>query len=169
MKNYLIAVALAISPFAAASAQATSGDSAACAANADGPAVLAYFDGLKDRTGKLRLELFPDAEGDFMQDDTILLKAGKTFKRIEIATPQSGQVAICMAVPRAGRYTMVLIHDRDGVRKFSLSDGVALPSNRKIGMKKPVASMAYVTVGSGVTTIRVKMNYFRVFGGFSPL
>jgi uncharacterized protein (DUF2141 family) len=152
-----------------AAAQAVYGDAAACAPGASGPAVLAYFDGLKDRKGKIRLELFPDNDKDFLEDDFVLTNAGKVFKRIEMATPQSGPVAVCMKIPRAGRYTMAMIHDRDGLRKFSFSiDGIGFPGNPKLGWSKPKAAKAVVNIGPGLTTMHVILNYFRGFG-FGPI
>ena len=78
------------------------GDEAACAAGASNPALLVWFDGLKDRKGKLRVELFPSNDEDFLADDIALAKQGKDFRRVEIATPQSGPVALCIRAPRPG-------------------------------------------------------------------
>jgi uncharacterized protein (DUF2141 family) len=152
-----------------ATAQAILGDAAACTPNAAGPAVLAYFEGLKDRTGKLRLELFPDNDADFLADDFVLVNAGKTFRRIELPTPATGPIAICMRLSRPGRYTMAMVHDRDGLRKFSFTvDGIGFPGNPKMGWSKPKADKAIIQAGSGVTVLHVNMNYLRGFG-FSQL
>ncbi len=145
------------------------GDAAACASGSTAPSVLVYYDGLKDRKGKIRLELFPDNDADFLADDFVLTKAGKTFRRIELATPQSGVVAVCLRAPRAGRYTMAMIHDRDNLRKFSFSvDGAGFPGNPKLGFSKPKAAKAMVNIGNSVTVLRVRMRYFNGFG-FSPV
>ena len=152
-----------------AAAQTILGDAAACAPGSTSPAVLAHYDGLKDRTGKLRLELFPDNDEDFLQDDFILIKAGKTFRRIELPMPAAGPIMVCIKAPRAGRYSMAMIHDRDGLRKFSFSkDGIGFPGNPKMGWSKPKANKAFVVVGNGVTTLHIVFNYFRGLG-FSPL
>lgn len=154
---------------APAYAQQILGDSAACAPGSTTPALLAWFDGLKDRKGKLRLELFPSNDDDFLEDDMILIKAGKTFRRIEITAPPSGPVAVCIRAPRAGTYSFALIHDRDDQRKFSFSvDGAGFPNNPKLGWSKPKASKAAVTLGNRVTEIHVIMKYFSGFG-FSPV
>lgn len=154
---------------APAHAQPILGDSAACAPGSTTPALLAWFDGLKDRKGMLRLELFPSDDDDFLEDDMILIKAGKPFRRIEITPPSSGSVAVCIRAPRAGTYSFALIHDRDGKRKFSFSvDGAGFPNNPKLGWSKPKASKAAVTLGNGVTEVHVLMKYFSGFG-FSPI
>ena len=169
MKYTLVALSFAILSAQPATAQAILGDAAACAPGSTTPAVLAYYEGLKDRTGKLRLELFPDNDEDFLQDDFILTKAGKTFRRIELPMPAAGPVAVCIKAPRAGRYTMAMIHDRDGLRKFTFSkDGIGFPGNPKMGWSKPKANKAFVVIGNGVTTLHVVFNYFRGLG-FSPL
>ncbi|MDZ7588348.1 MAG: DUF2141 domain-containing protein [Parasphingorhabdus sp.] len=158
---------LALSPSTAQAA--VYGDVSACAAGSSQPAALIYFDGLKDRKGKVRLELFPDNDNDFLRDDYLLLREGKAFRRIEIDTPASGVVALCLKAPRAGRYSMAIIHDRDGLRKFSFSvDGVGFPGNPKLGWSKPKAAKAFVNLGNGPTTLRVTLKYFSGLG-FSPV
>lgn len=170
MKHHLILPAfLAICVTHPCTAQDVLGDAQACAAGSTQPAVLAWFDGLKDRQGKIRLELFPDNDADFLQDDIILTSAGKTFRRIELPVPPQGPVGICLRAPRSGRYSMAIIHDRDGKRKFSFSvDGIGFPGNPKLGWGKPKASSALVNVGNGITVLHVILNYFHGFG-FSPI
>jgi uncharacterized protein (DUF2141 family) len=148
-----------------ASAQVILGDTAACAPGSSSPALLAWFDGLKDRKGKLRLELFPSNDDDFLEDDMVLIKAEKSFRRVEHAPPASGPVAMCIRAPRPGTYSFALIHDRDNKRKFTFSvDGVGFPGNPKLGWSKPKASKAAVTLGNGVTEIHVTMKYFSGVG-----
>lgn len=169
MSRLLLMFSLPLLAAAPAQAASIGGDRAACAPGATAPAILAWFDGLKDRKGQLRLELFPDNDDDFLEDDFVLTKAGKTFRRIELATPAAGPVGVCMRVPRPGTYSLALIHDRDGKRKFSFSvDGAGFPGNPKLGWSKPKASKAAISVGNGVTEIHVLMKYFSGFG-FSPV
>ncbi len=145
------------------------GDSAACAAGSNSPAALVYFEGMKDRKGKIRLELFPANDKDFLADDVVLQKAGKTFRRIELSTPQAGPIALCLKAPRAGTYSMAIIHDRDSLRKFSFTvDGIGFPGNPKLGMSKPKSAQALVRIGDGVSVLHVRLNYFTGFG-FGPL
>lgn len=171
MKRFLVALVLAGLTSQPTMAQAVLGDTEACAAGATTPAVLAYFDGLKDRKGNLRLELFPNNDADFLQDDFLLVKAGKTFRRIELPTPQTGPIALCIRVPAPGIYSMAVIHDRDSLRKFSFTvDGIGFPGNPKLGFSKPKAAKAAVLVGAGVTVLHVTLNYFRglSFGPVKP-
>lgn len=169
MSRHLIAL-IPIVVLADAPAQAAIlGDGPACTAGSTVPALLVWFDGLKDRKGNLRVELFPSNDDDFLEDDFVLEKQGKPFRRIEIATPQAGPVAICVRAPRPGRYSFAMIHDRAGKHKFSFSsDGAGFPGNPKLGWSKPKAAKAAVTLGNGVSEIHVRMNYFHGLG-FSPL
>ncbi|MGD9473323.1 MAG: DUF2141 domain-containing protein [Novosphingobium sp.] len=135
---------------------------ARCRPSEPGPAVRVTILGLKDRAGTLRAELYPDNDADFMQDDNILLSAGKTFRRVDMKIPASGPVAICIRAPQAGTYSMALLHDRNGDRKFNpFKDGAAFPGDPRIRRSKPKAAQARVSIGSGVSGISVRMNYLR--------
>ena len=143
-------------------------DAAACQPGG-GPAILATIEGLKDRTGRVKLELYPPNDADFTQDDNILIAAGKTFRRVAVPTPPSGPVAICIRVPKPGTYALLFTHDRDAKEKFNpFADGAGVPSNMKIGASKPKAAKALVQVGQGTNPIVIRVQYLRGFG-FAPL
>ncbi|MDR6788805.1 uncharacterized protein (DUF2141 family) [Sphingomonas sp. BE138] len=149
-----------------ARAQVLGSDAAACTAE-QGPAILATVTGLKDRSGTLKLELYPPNEDDFLAGDKDLAKAGKFFRRVTVAPPPSGDAAICIRVPRPGRYALFLGHDRDGKRKFNFwSDGAGFPSNHKIGRARPKLADALIDVGPGVTRTVIRAQYLRGLGGF---
>lgn len=143
-------------------------DADACIAG-NQPAILVLPSGLKDRKGLLRLELYSDNEKDFLQDDKILIEAGRTFRRVDVPTPPSGPIALCIRAPRPGRYTLMLLHDRDSNRKFgAFVDGAGFPGNPRIGLGRPKAAQAMIDVGPGVTTTHIVLNYFHGLS-FSPL
>ena len=149
-------------------AQAIGPDAAACAAG--GPAIQATITGLKDRRGTLKLELYPANEQDFLADDNALIAAGKTFRRVSVAVPASGNPVVCIRVPRAGRYALFFGHDRDGKPKFNfMSDGAGFPSNQRLGRSRPKLSEALIDAGAGVTTTTIRAQYLRGFSGFGPL
>lgn len=151
----------------AAAAQAVLGDAAACVA---GPAIRVNVLGLKDRTGELKLELYPANEADFLKDDRDLIRAGKLFRRVRAPTPQTGPVSLCMRVPAPGTYALLFTHNRDGRNKFNFwEDGAGMPSNLKIGRSRPKLAMARITVPDGVVTADIRAQYLRGLGGFSPL
>lgn len=152
----------------AADAQVLGSDAAACSAGG-GPAILAAVTGLKDRKGRMKLELYPATEADFLKDDRDLVAARKTFRRIWVTTPPSGTVSICIRVPRPGRYALLVTHDRDGRNKFNFfQDGAGFPGNGRLGMARPKLAQALVEVGPGTTTTGVRMQYLRGLGGFGP-
>ncbi len=143
---------------------------ARCRPNEGGPAVLVLVTGLKDRTGLLKAELYPANEQDFLADDNILVMAGKAFRRVEMPLPPSGPVQLCLRVPAAGRYALIVLHDRDSNRKFGLSsDGVGFSGNPRIGLSKPKADQVAFFAGPGLTTQTVRMNYRHGLFGFGPV
>lgn len=143
---------------------------ARCRSPETGPAFLVTVTGLKDRRGLLKLEVYPDNDQDFLADDNRLIAAGKVFRRVEVLTPPSGPVQLCIRVPHAGRYAVSLLHDRDGNHKFGLStDGVGFAGNPKLGWSKPRAAQASAAAGSGPTPITIVMNYRHGLFSFRPI
>ncbi len=141
-----------------------------CRPNEQGPAYLLSVTGLKDRTGNLKLELYPANEADFLQDDNILINAGKAFARVETPVPASDPVNLCIRAPRPGSYSLVLMHDRDANRKFGLSvDGIAFPGDPRMCWGRPKAAKARATVGSSPVRLGVTMQYRRSLVCFGPL
>ena len=141
-----------------------------CRANENGSAFLVDVQGLKDRKGRLKLELYPANDEDLLADDNILIAAGKAFRRVELSVPASGAVELCIRAPGPGRYALSLMHDRDANRRFSLSiDGIGFVGNPKLGWSKPRAAAASATVGSVPTRISIRINYRRGLFSFGPL
>ena len=171
MKRPLSLLALVLTPLAAspAAAQILGSDAAACAPGG-GPAILVNLVGLKDRKGGLKLELYPANDEDFLKDDNQLIREGKVFRRVRADVPRSGGIAMCIRVPRPGRYALLATHDRDMKNKFNFfQDGAGFPSNKKLGMSRPKLNEALIDVGSGVATTTIRMQYLRgVLSGFGP-
>jgi uncharacterized protein (DUF2141 family) len=133
---------------------------ATCRTNESGPVVYITVKGLKDRKGLLRAELYPPNEKDFLADDAILVNAGKTFRRVDLSVPASGDPVLCMRIPAAGTYTLSILHDRDRNLKFSAwSDGIGFSGNPKVGRSKPKAAAVTFSASTGITRINVTMNY----------
>lgn len=142
-----------------------------CRADETGPALMINVAGLKDRGGTVKAELYPANDQDFLADDNVLINAGKTFRRVVIDVPASGNVQLCIRAPSAGTYGLSLLHDRDGNRKFGLSiDGVGFGSNPKsLGPFKPKIAVGRVVAGSGLTPVNVRMMYRRGLMSFGPI
>lgn len=141
-----------------------------CRANEPGPALRVEVLGLKDTRGRLRVELYPATQQDYLADDTDLIAAGKVFKRIEVPVPHQPNPVLCIRAPRPGAYAIAVVHDRDSNRKFSpFTDGVTATGNQpNLGRSKPRLANATVQIGQGVTQARATMQYLRGFG-FAPL
>jgi uncharacterized protein (DUF2141 family) len=126
--------------------------------------------GLKDREGRLKLEVYPARDEDFLADDNLLVEQGKTFRRVEQGIPASGPVRLCVRIPGPGSYGLSLLHDRDLNRKFGLSaDGIGFSKNPQLGMSKPRVAAVAVSAGSGLTNIKIVMNYRRGLFSFRPI
>lgn len=140
-----------------------------CRTPEHGAAFVVEVEGLKDRKGRLKLELYPANDTDFLADDNVLLNAGKAFRRVEITLPASGPVELCIRAPGPGTYALSLLHDRDGNRKFGLSsDGIGFSANPKLGWSKPKAAAVATRIGADPTRLRIVMNYRRGLMSFGP-
>ena len=150
-------------------AQAQESFDGSCAVGS-GPRVTVNVTGLKDRRGRLKLELYPAAEADFLKDDRDLRSQGKPFRRIWAATPQSGPVSLCIRAPSAGAWALLFTHDRDGKNKFNFwQDGAGFVSSQHIGRSRPKLGQARINVPAGGGTVNVRAQYLRGLGGFGPM
>jgi uncharacterized protein (DUF2141 family) len=164
-----LAAALVLIAAPATAAQVLGSDAGLCNAG-NGPAIRANIVGLKDRTGRLKLELYPATTADFLKDDTLLVREGKTFRRIWAKTPPGGDIALCIRVPTPGRYALLFTHDRDGKNKFNFwRDGAGFPGNARLGRSRPKLAVATIDVGRGITVTTIRAQYLRGLSGFSPL
>ena len=160
---------LVAAPIPTASDAAVVGDTAACTGGA-GPGILATIVGLKDRTGELKLELYPANEADFLKDDRDLIAQGKLFRRVRAPTPPAGEVQMCMRVPRPGHYALLFTHNRDGKNKFSIwQDGAGFASNQRLGRSRPHLAQALVDVPAGGLSVTIRAQYLRGLSGFAPV
>ena len=141
-----------------------------CRPNESGPSFIISIEGLKDRKGRLKVELYPNDDDYFVKDDNVVIMAGKPFRRAEMAVPQSGPVTMCIRAPGPGTYSMMVLHDRDSNRKFGLStDGGGFPNNPRIRMGLPSAQASAATTGNGPTRISITMQYRTGLLSFGPL
>jgi uncharacterized protein (DUF2141 family) len=133
----------------------------ACLDGAEGPAALVHVTGFKDRTGNLRVELYPAVEGDFLASRTKLESEGKVFQRIDNPTPQQGDADVCVVLPGPGPFAIAVLHDRNASGKLdAFSDGFGFPNNPRLGYGKPAASEATFNAGAGVTRLNIVLNYW---------
>lgn len=129
------------------------------------PNVMVRVHGLKDRQGRLRVELYSDKPDEFLASRKILQAEGKFFRRVDAEIGEAETPEVCAPLPAPGRYTMAVLHDRNANGKLNVfSDGFGFPNNPKLGMKKPNADKATFTANEGETTLDVVMNYWSGFG-----
>ncbi len=163
----LPAILTAVTAANPAAAQILTDGEAACAPGS--PAVRVTVTGLKDRTGRLKLEMYPANDADFLKDDTKLRNEGKFFARVWANPPQNGPVSLCIRAPRPGRYALLFTHDRDGKNKFNFwRDGAGFVKNRNLGRNRPQLDDAVITVGPSGTNITIRTQYLRGLSGFAP-
>ncbi|TCM22165.1 uncharacterized protein (DUF2141 family) [Novosphingobium sp. PhB165] len=140
-----------------------------CRAGERGPAFEVEVVGLKDRVGKLKLEVYPANDKDFLADDNVLVSAGKTFRRVEVPVPATGNPKLCVRLPGPGTFAVTLLHDRDSDRKFNWRiDGIGFSQNPRLGWGKPSVRSVSTVAGSGMTSLRIVLNY-RHGLGVAPL
>lgn len=143
-----------------------------CRANEQGPAFLVAVEGLRDRKGLLKLEVYPSNDADFLADDNVLIDHGKTFRRVEVPVPQAGSVQLCIRLPSAGQYSLSLLHDRNSDHRFQYGfdeDGIGFSANPRLHMSQPKSAATRVSAGNGLTAIRIVLNYRRGLLSFGPI
>lgn len=141
-----------------------------CRPGESGPAFLVDLMGLRDRSGRVKVEVYPANDKDFLADDNVLVMAGKTFRRVEVPVPAEPVPRLCIRLPGPGTYAVTVLHDRNADRKFSLShDGIGFSGNPKLGWSKPKAAAVATYANNGLTTLRVIMNYRTGLFSFGPL
>lgn len=155
---------IAVAALAVASSPELGRTAGACRADDPAPEIDLTVLGLKDCQGSLRLELYPPNDADFLADDDKLVRAGKTFARVDAAIPPQGPVQLCIRAPQPGRYALALLHDRNGNHRFdATSDGVGFAGNPRLGWNRPRAADASLTVGPGRTGATITLCYLRGF------
>ena len=167
----LLALSLATTPsFTPPSTPRLGTVEARCRPTEPGPALIVDVDGLKDRAGVLRAELYPARDGDFLADDNVLVGQGKTFRRSVITVPATGAVSLCQRVPGPGTYALSVVHARSGANGFSLlHDGIAFAGNPRLGHSKPDVAQARIVAHAGITPTTVVMNYRSGLFSFAPI
>ncbi len=138
-------------------------DAEACSHTASGPSVLVRVHGFKDRSGNVRVELYPATPDDFLASRTKLTEEGKVFKRIDVPTPADDDAHICVELPDFGSYALSVLHDRNASGKLDpFSDGFGFPNNPKLGMSKPDVEEATFTA-FGKINLDIVLNYWSGF------
>lgn len=159
--------ALAFAGFAGVGQAAVHGPHAAACTGGNGPAMLVEVKGLKSRTGTIRVQSYGGQTSSFFEK-------GRYLERIDVPTPRSGSVEICVPVPAGGVYAVSVRHDANGNGKSDKADGGGMSGNPSVSLldvvfkRKPAPREVAIQVGQGVTPVPVVMNYVQG-GAFKPL
>lgn len=121
----------------------------------NGPAVLVSLNGIKQSTGKIRVQSYRGTKKDW-------LTKGAWINRIE-APAKSGSMIFCMPVPKSGTYGIAVRHDVNGNGKTDItSDGGGMsndPSINIFNLGKPSYKKTAFSVGNEVKSISIQMKY----------
>jgi uncharacterized protein (DUF2141 family) len=157
MKKYVALMAafgfVLVSGTAAAS-QELSNDLSRCTAG-KGPAILVNVRGIKESSGKVRVQSYPATASAW-------LAKGRWLHRIE-SPATAGSMNICIPVPSEGTYGIAVRHDRNGNGKTDIrQDGGGFSNNPSINilnLGKPSVKKVAFEAGSGVTRVTVNLKY----------
>lgn len=131
-------------------------DMSLCAAG-KGPAVRLEISGLKSSSGNLFVRTYRARESDW-------LKSRRYLHRID-TTPRKGAMTVCVPLPSAGDYAIVVQHDANGNREKDFSsDGAGMSNNPEIKTflgipRAPGLDKTRFSAGSGVTRIAIQVRY----------
>lgn len=143
-------------------------EEARCRPDEPGPAYRVAVDGLRDRRGRLWLDLYPGNDDDFLAPTRERRAARTPFRRVVVDVPAAGPVVLCIRAPGPGRWALAVQHDRDGDGGFGrLRDGLGFPG--VAGDARPPAEAVALPVTRGVVDATVVMNYRRGLLGFGPI
>jgi len=121
-----------------------------------GPAVKVTVNGIKEASGKIRVQSYNGTKADW-------LESGRWLARIE-APAKSGSMTFCVPVSSSGTYGIAVRHDVNGNGKTDITkDGGAMSNNPSISilnLGKPSYKKTAFSVGTGVTAISIDMKYF---------
>ncbi len=136
----------------ASPAQAVLGpDAAAC--RGSGPALLVNVNGLKARTGNIRVNVYGS-------DPARFLARGQYVRQINVGVTRSGAMPICVSLPRAGRYAVAVRHDVDGDGN-DWGDGGGFSRNPRLSLTnlRPSYQNVAIDVARRVQPVNVVLNY----------
>jgi len=142
------------------------GPAAATCERGEGPALLVHVEGLKARTGTIRVQSYGGSPDHYFDK-------GSYLRRIDIPVPSAGPIDVCMPVPAAGTYAISVRHDLDGSGGTGRNDGGGMSGNPKMSLfdvlfkRKPDPKIVQVQV-RGIARVSIVMNYIKG-GSFGPL
>lgn len=127
----------------------------ACAPGA-GPAVRVTVNGVKNSSGKVRVQVYRGTKSEW-------LEKGRWLNRIEMPA-RKGSMTFCVPVPASGTYAIAARHDANGNGSTDIrQDGGAMsrdPSISIFNLGKPSVDKTRFNVGAQGGSIAITMKYF---------
>ena len=147
---------------------AVSGSLAATAASAMGqgndapvceqgkPAILVHIKGFKQASGEVKVSLFGD-------DASRFLVRGGNIRKVFVPVRTKGPLAVCVAVPKPGRYAVAVHHDINGNGDMDPQDGGGYSRNPKLSLlkRKPALDKTVIMVGERPARADVQLLYVK--------
>ncbi|MCK0070970.1 DUF2141 domain-containing protein [Kordiimonas laminariae] len=128
-----------------------------CVAGDSGAALLVNVENIRTQEGNLRAQIYSSNPDDF-------LAKGKKLVRLDVPVIDAGEQAMCVQLPSAGKYALVVMHDKNANGKADfLSEGFGFSNNPKLGLGAPDAEEVIMDMPAGVTETTVKLKY--ILGG----
>jgi len=122
-------------------------------ATGDVPAVLVHVIGLKNGSGKVRVQAYGPGAAKY-------LKKGEWAGRVDVPLSGRRSVSVCLPLPAAGSYSVAVRHDANANKKSDWNDGAGFSRNPKLSLLgRPSFGDTAVAVGRGPARIRVTINY----------
>ena len=147
----LTATLLASGPAAADPREASPNDPT-CRAGSR-PAVLVRVAGLKNGSGKVRVQAYGPGPRDY-------LKKGAWAGRVDVPLNGRRSLDICLPLPAAGAYSIAVRHDANANKKSDWNDGGGFSRNPRLGLtSKPSFAETSIRVGNAPARINVVLNY----------
>ncbi|MEE4315663.1 DUF2141 domain-containing protein [Erythrobacter dokdonensis] len=153
----LLGLAAAATPLAAQTLGAKIDNDMSLCAPGQGPAVRLEINGLKSASGNLFVRTYRARESDW-------LKSRRYIHRID-TVPRKGSTTVCVPLPAAGDYAIVVQHDVNGNREKDFStDGAGMSNNPEIrtflGIPRPPGlEKTRFRAGEGVSRIAIQVKY----------
>ena len=124
-----------------------------CKAGATGSALRVEVSNITSDEGNLRAQIYGSDPEDF-------LSKGKKLVRYDVPVIAAGEQAMCVQMPKAGKYALVVMHDRNANGKPDFfSEGFGFSNNPKLRLAPPGAEEVMIDVPKGVLTVPVKLFY----------
>ncbi len=152
--KWLTLGALVVAIPAAADPRESRADDPTCAKGGS-PAVLVQVSGLKNGSGKVRVQAYGPGAANY-------LKKGEWAARVDVPLGGRRSLDVCLPLPAGGTYSLAVRHDANANHKSDWNDGAGFSRNPRLSLLgRPGFAQTAVAVRGGPTRVNVVINYRR--------